>query len=253
MERSSAYQVRLDVFSGPLDLLLHLIEQEQLDITAISLAKVTDQYLAYLEVVQERRADDLVEFVAIAARLLLIKSRALLPQPPVEDEGEEEDVGEDLVRRLREYRRIKQVASALRERDEAGLHMYLRTVPTSRVLNLDPRLDLGDTSLGDMIEALRVLLQEETEAQDEFAVEPYEVTIGQRIDHIQRLLRQHDQLEFQDLLRESASRLELIITLLAVLELIRSGDISVTQQRLFGPISITALRHDGAPAAGHGA
>jgi len=79
MERSSAYQVQLDVFSGPLDLLLHLIEQEQLDITAISLAKVTDQYVAYLQMVQERRADDLTEFVAIAARLLLIKSRALLP------------------------------------------------------------------------------------------------------------------------------------------------------------------------------
>jgi len=171
----------------------------------------------------------------------------------VEDEGEEEDIGEDLIRQLHEYRRIKQIASVLRERDKAGLHMYLRTVPTSKVLNLGPRLDLGDTSLGDMIEALRALLQEETEPQDEFAIEPYEVTIGQRIDHILELLRQYDQLQFQDLLRESASRLELIVTLLAVLELIRSGDISVTQQRLFGPISITALRHDGAPAARHSA
>ncbi len=252
MERSSAYQVQLDVFSGPLDLLLHLIEQEQLDITAISLAKVTDQYLAYLQLVQERRADDLVEFVAIAARLLLIKSRALLPQPPVE-EDDEEDVGEDLVRQLREYRRIKQVASALRERDEAGLHMYLRTVPTARILNLEPRLDLGETSLGDMIEALRGLLLEETEVEDEFAVEPYEVTIGQRIEHIQALLRRREQVQFQDLLHERASRLELIVTLLALLELIRSANIIVRQERLFGPILISALHHGSAPTASSGA
>jgi segregation and condensation protein A len=252
MERSSAYQVQLDVFSGPLDLLLHLIEQEQLDITAISLAKVTDQYLAYLQLVQERRADDLVEFVAIAARLLLIKSRALLPQPPVE-EDDEEDVGEDLVRQLREYRRIKQVASALRERDEAGLHMYLRTVPTARILNLEPRLDLGETSLGDMIEALRGLLLEETEVEDEFAVEPYEVTIGQRIEHIQALLRRREQVHFQDLLHERASRLELIVTLLALLELIRSANIIVRQKRLFGPILISALHHGSAPTASSGA
>lgn len=252
MERSSTYQVQLDVFSGPLDLLLHLIEQEQLDITAVSLAKVTDQYLAYLQLVQERRADDLAEFVAIAARLLLIKSRALLPQPPVEEEGEE-DVGEDLVRQLREYRRIKQIASALRERDEAGLHMYLRTVPTARVLNLEPHLDLGDTTLTDMMEALRGLLLEETEAEDEFAVEPYEVTISQRIDYIQGLLREREQVHFHDLIHGHASRLELIVTLLAVLELIRSRDITVRQERLFGPIVISALDREDAPQASSGA
>jgi segregation and condensation protein A len=250
MAQPPEYLVQLEVFSGPLDLLLHLIEQQQLDITAISLATVTDQYLAHLQLVQERRADDLVEFVAIAARLLLIKSRALLPQPPTAEE-QEEDVGDDLVRQLREYRRFKHAASLLRERDEAGLHMYLRTVPTSKVLNLDPRLDLGDTSLGDMIEALRALLQEEIEAEDTFAVEPYEVTIGQRIEHIWGLLHQREQLQFQELLPEHTSRLELIVTLLAVLELIRTGSIAVTQPRLFGPISITA-RHpgDASPARG---
>jgi segregation and condensation protein A len=245
--QSSEYLVQLEVFSGPLDLLLHLIEQQQLDITAISLARVTDQYLAYLEMVHERRADDLAEFVAIAARLLLIKSRALLPQPAAAEE-QEEDIGDDLVRQLREYRRFKQAASLLRERDEAALHMYLRTVPTSKVLNLEPRLDLGETSLGDMIEALRALLQEEAEAEDVFAVEPYEVTIGQRIDHIEGLLRRRGLIQFEELLGEHSSRLELIVTLLAVLELIRSRSIAVTQPRLFGPISITVNHSGGASA-----
>lgn len=243
MAQSSEYLVRLEVFSGPLDLLLHLIEQQQLDIAAVSLARVTDQYLAYLEMVHERRADDLAEFVAIAARLLLIKSRALLPRPATAEE-QEEDVGDDLVRQLREYRRFKQAASLLRERDEAALHMYLRTVPTAKVLNLEPRLDLGETSLVDMIEALRALLQEEAEAEDAFAVEPYEVTIGQRIDHIQGLLRQRGRVQFQELLDEHSSRLELIVTLLAVLELIRSRAIAVTQSHLFGPISITVNHSD---------
>jgi segregation and condensation protein A len=243
MAQASEYLVQLEVFSGPLDLLLHLIEQQQLDITAISLARVTDQYLAYLEMVHERRADDLAEFVAIAARLLLIKSRALLPQPPTA-EGQEEDVGDDLVRQLREYRRFRQAASLLRERDEAAFHMYLRTVPTAKVLNLEPRLDLGETSLGDMIEALRALLQEEVEAEDAFAVEPYEVTIDQRIELIEGLLRQRDRIQFQELLGEHSSRLEVIVTLLAVLELIRSRSVAVAQPHLFGPISIT-VNHSG--------
>jgi segregation and condensation protein A len=243
MVQASEYLVQLDVFSGPLDLLLHLIEQQQLDITTISLARVTDQYLAYLEMVHERRADDLAEFVAIAARLLLIKSRALLPQSAAAEE-QEEDAGDDLVRQLREYRRFKQAASLLHERDQAALHMYLRTVPTAKVLNLEPRLDLGETSLGDIIEALRALLQEEAEEVDAFAVEPYEVTIGQRIEHIRGLLRQHEHVQFQELLGERSSRLELIVTLLAVLELIRSRSVTVTQPRLFGPISIT-MNHSG--------
>ncbi|MFL7810859.1 MAG: segregation and condensation protein A [Anaerolineae bacterium] len=248
MAQPSEYLVQLEVFSGPLDLLLHLIEQQQLDITAISLARVTDQYIAYLEMVHERRADDLAEFVAVAARLLLYKSRALLPKPPAAEEPEE-DIGDDLIRQLREYRRFKQAASLLRERDEAALHMYLRTVPTARVLNLEPRLDLGETSLGDVIEALRVLLQEEVEDEDAFAVEPYEVTIGQRIEHIRGLLCQHREIQFQELLGEHSSRLDLIVTLLAVLELIRSRSVTVMQPHLFGPISITANHLDGAPSA----
>ena len=101
MQRPTAYRVELEVFAGPLDLLLQLIEQQQMDITAVSLARVTDQYLAYLSLIEERRPDDLAEFIAIAARLLVIKSRALLPQPPRTDDEAEEDIGEDLVRQLR--------------------------------------------------------------------------------------------------------------------------------------------------------
>jgi segregation and condensation protein A len=242
MEKPS-YQVRLEVFTGPLDLLLNLIEQEQLDITTISLARITDQYLAYLHMVQERHPDDLADFVVIAARLLLIKSRALLPRP-LQAIEEEEDVGEDLVRQLREYKRFRQIAEILRQREEDGLHMYERAVPTSKVLNLEPRVDLRDTSLEDLIEALRAMLRDQVETDDQLDVVPYTVTISQKMERIRALIRARRRLAFDDLIDDSGSRIEIIVTLLAVLELIRAGHISAWQDGLFGPISIAALDGD---------
>ncbi|MBN1640730.1 MAG: segregation/condensation protein A [Anaerolineae bacterium] len=242
MERPTAYRVELEVFAGPLDLLLQLIEQEQMDITEISLAKVTDQYLAYLRLVEERQPGELAQFVAIAARLLVIKSRALLPQPPRTDADEEEDVGVDLVRQLREYRRFKQVAMTLRDRDEAGLHMYLRALPGARTTRIEPRLDLENTSLDDLIDALRSLLEDETVATDDALIVPYAVTISERIDHIGTVLRARGRVRFTELLRQGHSRLELIVTLLAILEMIRTKRVTAHQETLFGPIAIEALR-----------
>ena len=121
-----SYQVQLDVFTGPLDLLLHLIEQQELDITAVSLAQVTDQYLVYITSSHQIAPDELTEFVTIAARLLLLKSQVLLPRPEQKAE-EEQDVGDDLVRQLYEYKRFKQIAQLLEQRDEQGLHAYART------------------------------------------------------------------------------------------------------------------------------
>jgi segregation and condensation protein A len=238
MQRPTAYRVELDVFAGPLDLLLQLIEQEQMDITSISLAHVTDQYLAYLRLVEERHPDELAEFIAIAARLLVIKSRALLPQPPRTDDDTDGDIGEDLVRQLREYRRFKRVAQTLRDRDEASLHMYLRALPSSSTLRAEPRLDLEDTSLDDLIASLRDLLQDEATEADSSLVTPYAVTISQRMEHIDAMLRTRGKLQFADLLGRDHSRLELIVTLLAILEMIRARRVTVSQQERFGPIAI---------------
>ena len=241
-----SYQVQLEAFEGPLDLLLHLIELQELDITTIALAQVTDQYLAYLRVVEERRPDELAGFLAIAARLLLIKSRALLPQPPPLLQ-EEEDVGEDLVRQLREYRRFKQIAEVLRQRDLDGLHMHPRTLPATRFLKVEPKLDLDGTSLDDLIGALRGLLQS-TEVDDRLSVVPLKVTIGQKIQEIDKLLHTRRMLTFDELFESDTSRLEVIVTLLAVLEMIRVRRVQALQDSLFGPISITPLENSaGAP------
>jgi len=117
----SKYQIDLPAFSGPLDLLLHLIDRQELDITAISLAHVTEQYLLQIERLKENRMEQLIDFLVVAARLVLIKSRALLPQTPVVIEGEEEeDPAEALVRQLRQYKLFKQAAKWFGQREEQG-------------------------------------------------------------------------------------------------------------------------------------
>ena len=124
--RGEAYQVRLPVFEGPLDLLLHLIEREKLDISTVSLAQVTGQFLDYVNDCEDIQPHILADFLVMAARLVFIKSRALLPRPPAANDEEEEDPGEVLARQLREYKRFRQAASALRVIEESGFRSYIR-------------------------------------------------------------------------------------------------------------------------------
>jgi segregation and condensation protein A len=251
------YEVQLPVFSGPLDLLLHLIELQELDITSISLAQVTDQYLSYLSVVAEVAPDDLAEFVAIAARLLLIKSRALLPMPSQSLE-EEEDVSQDLVQRLREYRQFKQAAQILRQRDRDGLHAYLRSLPSTKWLaTWEPKLDLSGTSLDELTTTLRALLQEIAESETGFEVVPYTITIEDKIRAIGSVLggapQRDTPLTFRSLLVDSRSKVEIVVTLLAVLQMIRDGLIRVRQEQTFGEILILPAVRDQAAESTNGA
>jgi segregation and condensation protein A len=246
----AAYQVQLPTFKGPLDLLLHLIQQQQLDITTIALAKVTDQYLAYLAVRkedtldspedQEDVSDELAAFLSVAARLLLIKSRALLPRPP-SDTDDVEDEGQDLVQQLRLYRRFKEVAEYLQERDQKSLHMFARTLPpAAQVEGWVPKLDLSGTTLDDLTSALYALLQEAEERAPELGTLVHTVTIEDKITQIGTLLSARSQVTFGSLLSETFSRVEVIVTFLALLEMIRDHRVAVHQEMLFGPISIKA-------------
>jgi segregation and condensation protein A len=247
MEQPS-YQVQLPTFEGPLDLLLHLIQQQQLDITTIALAQVTDQYLAYLALRkeatlgspadQEHVSDELADFLSVAARLLLIKSRALLPRPPSEtDEGE--DDGQDLVEQLRLYRRFKEIAQYLQERDDQALHMFARTVPPSaQRAGWEPKLDLEGTTLEDLTAALYALLQEAHEDAPELGELVHTVTIEDKISQIRTFLSTHSRVTFRSLLGDHYSRVEVIVTFLAVLEMIRHHRVSARQETLFGPIVI---------------
>lgn len=234
------YLVQLPVFQGPLDLLLHLIEREELDITKVALAQVTDQYLAYLTILKEVEAELLTDFLVIAAKLVFIKSQALLPRPPDSlVDQEEEDVGDQLARQLRVYKQFKTVAEMLRGREAGGLRSFIRLATPPKP---EPRLAPGEVSLADLLVAARhALAVRSVDPAVSEIVSPIIITISQKIALIRREITRHGQISFSQLLRRATSRMEIIVTFLAVLELIKQRRIDVRQESLFSDILIYAL------------
>jgi segregation and condensation protein A len=231
---SSLYRIQLPVFEGPLDLLLHLIEREELDVTTVALAQVTDQYMAYLAELELRQVKELADFLVIAAKLLLIKSSALLPHPPALS-PEAEDVGDELVYQLQIYKRFKEVAALLREREQEGLHGYVRIAPLPR---LEPQLDLGGVSAHDLLAAVQEALDAMPAPLVGEVVTPVTVTIADQIVQIEEQLVQRRQVRFREVLSQASTRVEIIVTLLALLELIKQDRVRVWQERPFGQIVI---------------
>jgi segregation and condensation protein A len=233
---SSLYQVALPVFEGPLALLLHLIEREELDITQVSLAQITNQYLEYLAQISERDPDNLADFLVVAAKLLLIKSRVLLPQPPAPPAAEEEDIGEDLVRQLIEYKRFKEAAQWLKGLDDQGMSSYVRL---AGIPSLERTVDLGEVTLDDLLSAVRdVLAMKPVEPSVNGTVPPVIITIADQISLIERKTARGRPVSFRRLLEEAATRLEVIVTLLALLEMVKQLRMTMRQDQLFGDIQI---------------
>jgi segregation and condensation protein A len=233
----SGYQVELPDFQGPLDLLLNLIEQEELDITKISLARVTDQYLAHLELLKATDPDDLTDFLVIAAKLILIKSEMLLPRPPpILLSDEEEDVGDELARQLLLYKQFKELAVYLKGLEGQGQRSYVRVAPLIRV---EPKLQPGDGNVSALLEAARQALAIKPENPDvDEMIAPHVVTIGQQMVHIWQRLTEFEEITLDQLLGTSHSRLVLIVTVLAILELIKRNIILVEQRSHFSDINI---------------
>jgi len=231
---SPDYQIRLPVFEGPLDLLLHLIEQDELDITKVALAQMTDQYMAYLVDLEQREAKELTSFIVVATKLLLIKSLALLPRPPALP-TEAEDVGDELVRQLQAYKRYKEIASLLQEREKEGLHAYVRIAPVPRP---EPQLDLGGVTLNDLLTTVQEALNAIPAPPAGEVVAPVTVTVAQQIAQIEGHLARQRQLRFHDVLSRTTTRIEVIVTLLALLELIKQSRVLVRQEEMFGEIII---------------
>ena len=232
-----AFQFQLPVFEGPLDLLLYLIEREELDITAVSLVQVTSQYLAYLHAGDQVDAAALAEFIAVGARLLYLKSRALLPRPPGDDEAIE-DVGDDLVQRLREYRRFKEAAASLRAIEEEGLRAYPRLAPPP-ALPLPTGLD--GVTLDLLTKIVREVLERQPEEPPAVVVERHIVTIEQKVAELSAALQRRKRLSFRSFISACASRVEVIVAFMAVLELIKALRLQAEQDQLFGDISLIAL------------
>ncbi len=231
------YTVAIPVYEGPLDLLLQLIERAELDITAVSLAQVTDQYLAYIHQMNVP-ADEISAFLVVAAKLLQIKSEALLPRPPVREPGEE-DVGESLARQLRIYKRFKELANWLDERETKHLRTYLRVAPPPHV---EGRLDLSDVTLTDLMAAAEAIF---TEEQDKAAlgtvISAPRITIREKIAWIAEQLSKGSHTSFSGLVGEKPSRLEVVVTFLALLELVKRYRVSAMQEGLFSDIQIEKM------------
>lgn len=234
---STSYTVRLPVFEGPLDLLLHLIEGRELDITKVSLAEVTDQYLEYISQLDQLEPEKLADFLVIAAKLLLIKSRMLLPQPPAEPDDEEEDVGDELVRRLIEYRRFKSAAQQLRFREEQGLRAHVRLVPPPHP---ERTVSLESVSLDALLEAVRQAMVSQTTSSADEVIAPVQISLPEKIAHLESLLTQHGHFSFNRVLEQATSRMEIIVTFLALLQLMKRRRVLVEQRKLFGDIVVSS-------------
>ncbi len=233
--QTGKYLVQIPVYEGPLDLLLQLIERAELDITAVSLAMVTEQYLQYIRQMQAARAEKISAFLVIAAKLIQIKSEALLPRPPLREVGEE-DPAENLARQLRIYKRFKEVATLLEQREAQGLHTYLRLAPPPKV---EGRLDLSDLTLKDLLEAAESSFLQEKEKQSlGTVISAPKVTIRQKIAFISEKLSQSQRSSFKELVGNGNSRLEVVVTFLALLELIKRYRVSARQEALFSDIYI---------------
>lgn len=233
------YTFQLPVFEGPLDLLLRLIEREELDITAVALAQVADQYLAHVRTLSDPDPAALSAFLSMAARLLVIKSRALLPRVAAQQRGAEpaEDEGEALARQLREYQRFKQAAALLASWQEQGRRSYTRTAPPPTPAPAPARLDV---TLAEMIAAVqrRMQLLLPLEPPAVALPTPKVITVPEMAERIRERLRRQAWFDFTDLLALSVRRVEVVVALWAVLELLKRRAITVEQPELFGPIQI---------------
>lgn len=234
------YTVETDVYQGPLDLLLQLIERAELDITKLALAQVTDQFLAYMRNLQELRAERVSEFILVASRLMQIKSEALLPRPVVR-QPDEEDPGEALLQQLLLYKQFKELARLLTLRQADELRTHLRMAPPPKV---EGRLDLSNVSINDLYAAaIRIFTREDLRTPLREVVAPPRITIREKILFVANALKAKTLVRYHELIRGESGRMGMVVTFLAILELVRRYRISAQQEALFGDIE---LRRDDA-------
>jgi len=229
--------VQLGIFEGPLDLLLHLIKKNEVSITDIPIATITEQYLATLELMQNLDLDVAGEFLVMAATLIHIKSRMLLP---VEDGETEEDEGvdprQDLVRRLLEYQRFKDAATELEQREVLTRDVFVRSTSSTEEA---PALGFREVSLFELLTALRRVI-ERLPKDDAHEVILEKITVREKMTLILDILRARGNVLFEALFSEVKSRMEIVVTFLAMLELVKMRAIRIFQEELNGPIHIEA-------------
>jgi segregation and condensation protein A len=238
-EEGSSYSVRLGMFEGPLDLLLHLIKKNEISILDIPISLITEQYLDYLKLMKEFNLDVAGDYLLMAATLLHIKSKMLLPSPSVEEEGAEpEDPRAELVRRLLAYQQFKEAASDLEKRPLLERDVFVRPVAPEPD---EPREERLEVNLFELLEAFRQVLDRvKPEVFHEVFLE--RITVEEKIQEIlARLEREKRSLAFHTLFSAEASRLTIVVTLLAILELVKLRQIRLFQAAPFETIRVSPV------------
>ncbi|EOS35952.1 MAG: segregation/condensation protein A [Lachnospiraceae bacterium] len=241
--------VTLEVFEGPLDLLLYLIEKNKIDIYDIPIVVITEQYLDYIRKMQTEDMNVMSEFLVMAATLLDIKCRMLLPKE-VNEEGEEEDPRAELVQKLLEYKMYKYMAYELRDKQvDAAKSWYKKPMLPKEVTEYQYPIDyeelLGGLSLTKLHEIFKAVMRRQEEKVDPIRsrfgkIEKDEINLEEKQVYIEEYVRNHKRFSFRSLLEKQGSKMEVIVTFMAVLEMMKQGIISIEQEDTFADIVITS-------------
>lgn len=249
----SAYaklEFKINEFEGPLDLLLHLIEKNKFNIFDIPIVEITEQYLDYVNQIQEENLDIMSEFLVMAATLISIKAKMLLPKQEEEDD-DEEDPRAELVRRLLEYKMYKYASFELKDMELDAVRVYYKpaTIP-KEVQNYREEIDasevVGDTTLAQLSEIFHQVMKRTVDRVDPIrskfgTIEREEIRIEDKMEEIRTGVKGLKGINFKTLLEVQASKMNIIVTFMAVLELMKLGDIIIRQEKLFGDIIIDSL------------
>ena len=240
---------KLDNFEGPLDLLLHLIEKNKVSIYDIPIVLITEQYLEYVNQMDHEDLDVVSDFLVMAATLLDIKSRMLHPKVEKEEEEDEEDPRAELVRRLLEYKMYKYMAQELEEREQEAELLFFKepTIPRE-VAKYEEPLDLDELTKGYDLKKLHAIfesvMKKQTDKMDPIRsrfgkIEREEVSLDEKMIYLETYCMEHERFSFRDLLERQGSKVEIIVTFLGILELMKTGRIQIEQEHLFDEIYIT--------------
>ena len=229
--------VKLDLFEGPLDLLLHLIKKNEVEITDIPIAAITDQYLALIEGVAELNLDNAGEYLVMAATLTFIKSRMLLPSAPGDDDDVEEDPRSELVQQLLEYQRYREAAGHLASRPLLTRDVWAAPGEAPARDATDDGPPVRDATLGDLLEALRRVLERTAKPRPHEIMRPMR-SVGECVPAILSRFALSDEVDFGDLFDADSDRGDVIVTFLALLELVRLRVIRAHQDERFGAITL---------------
>lgn len=249
-----AIPVKLEAFEGPLDLLLHLIEKNKVNIYDIPIVEITEQYMSYVKSMERNDLNVVSEFLVMAAWLLEIKSKMLLPKE-VNEEGEEEDPREELVRRLLEYKTYKFMAQELKDLQSEGRYSFYKkpTVPPEvaayeEPVDLDKLLD--GVTLDRLYRVFEMVIQKQKDKVDPIRsrfgqIQKEEVSLSDKMDHVHGYAVRKKRFGFRNLLEENRTKMQTIVTFLAILELMKMGEIRITQEEIFDDILIESLIYEG--------